>query len=69
MRTDVRMGKASMTCTEAGNYDFMTVEFLVRRGPRYGGKFDSRKGAVGGLLLPEREPVAGYVISDKDCKI
>ena len=57
MRTDVRMGDdASMTYTEAGNYDLVTAELLVRRGPQYGGRFDSREGVVGALLLPEEEP-------------
>ena len=69
MRTDVRMGDASMTNTEAGNYDFVTAVLLVRGGPRYGGRFDSRKSVVGGLLLPEGEPVGGYVFSDEDCKV
>ena len=35
MRTDVRMGDASMTYTEAGNCDFLMAEFLVRGGPQY----------------------------------
>ena len=47
----------------------MTKEFLVGRGPRYGGKFDLRKGFVGALLLPEGETVGGYVFSDKGCKV
>ena len=51
MRTDVRMGDASMTYTEAGNYDFMTAEFLVRGGPRYGGRFDWHEGVVGVLVV------------------
>ena len=55
MRTDVmRMGNASMTCTQPGNYDFVRVVFLVRGGPRYEGGSDLREGVVGGLLLPER---------------
>ena len=54
MRTDVmRMGNASMTCTQPGNYDFVRVVFLVRGGPRYGCRYDSREGVVGALLLPE----------------
>ena len=47
----------------------MMAEFLVRGGPRYGGRFDSREGFVGALMLPEREPVDVYVISDEDCEI
>ena len=62
MRTDVRMGDASMTYTEEGNYDFIAAEFFVRGGPRYGGRFNSRKGVVGALLLPKGEPVGGYVL-------
>ena len=42
---------------------------LVRRGPQYGGRFDSSEGVVGALLLPEGELVGGYVFSDEDCKI
>ena len=59
MRTDVRMGDASMTYMEAGGYDFMTADFLIRGGSGNGGMFDSRKGVVKGLLLPERELVGG----------
>ena len=63
MRTDVRMGDASM----AGNYDFLMAEFLIIRGQRYGG--GSREGIIEALRLPEREPVASYVFPDEDCKI
>ena len=65
----MRMGHAKMIYTEADYKDFMTVEFLVRGGPRYRGRFDSCESVVGGLLLPKREPVGVYVISDGDCKI
>ena len=34
-----------------------------------GGRFDSREGVLGPLLLPKGEPVGGYVFSDEDCKI
>ena len=50
-------------------YDCVTAKLLVRRGPRYGGRFDSCEDVVGVLLLPEGEPVGGYVFSDEDCKI
>ena len=69
MRTDVRVSNAGVTYTEAGDYDFVTTVFLVRGGPRYGGRFNSRKSVVGCLLLPEGEPVGGYVFSDEDCKV
>ena len=39
MRTNVKMGDASMTHTEAGNFDFTTAQFLGREEPRIGGKF------------------------------
>ena len=39
----MRMGDASMTHTEAGNYDFMTAEFLVIGRPRYEGRFCRQK--------------------------
>ena len=71
MRTNVRMGDASTTYMKAGNYDFVTAELLVRRGPQYRGRFDSREGVIGVFLLPERErePVGDYVVSDEDCKV
>ena len=69
MKTGARMGDASMTCMDAGNYNFMMVEFLIGRGPRYGGRFDSREGIDGALLLPKGEPVGGYVFFDEDCRI
>ena len=58
-----------MTYMGAGNYGFLTAKFLVQRGPRHGGRFDSRQDVVGALLSPEGESVSGYVISDEDCKI
>ena len=42
-----------MTYTEAGNYDVVMAELLVGKGPQYGGRFDSREGVVGALLLPQ----------------
>ena len=65
----MRIGDASMTYTEAGNYDFMTAEVLTRGGPRYGSRFDSREGVVGTLLLPEGAPVGGHVFTEEHCKI
>ena len=63
------MGDASTIYAEAGNYYFVAAELFMRKGPQYGGRFDSCEGVIGALLFPEGESVGGYVFPDEDCKI